>query len=87
MPWFALPQTKDKIAEGASSRRHAQTSPVKVRETHLMNNKLPPAEIVCEEWMGVWLHWTVPSDHSHLPPTVPPPDLRRPQRVLWHEKF
>ena len=29
-----------KIAEGASSRRHAETSPVKVKDTHLMNNKL-----------------------------------------------
>ena len=36
-----------KIAEGASSRRHAETSPVKVKDTHLMNNKLPPAEILC----------------------------------------
>ena len=25
--------------------------------------------------------------HSHLPPTAPPPDLRRPQRVLRHEKL
>ena len=36
-----------KIAEGASPRRHAETSPVKVKDTHLMNNKLPPAEILC----------------------------------------
>ena len=59
MPWFALPQTKTvtqsdngiaKIAEGASSRRHAETSPVKVKDTHLMNNKLPPAEILCGDW-------------------------------------
>ena len=28
-----------KIAEGASPRRHAETSPVKVKDTHLMNNK------------------------------------------------
>ena len=34
-----------KIAEGASPRRHAETSPVKVKDTHLINNKLPPAEI------------------------------------------
>ena len=26
-------------------------------------------------------------EHSHLPPTAPPPDLRRPQRVLRHEKL
>ena len=35
-----------KIAEGASPRHHAETSPVKVKDTHLMNNKLPPAEIL-----------------------------------------
>ena len=39
-----------KIAEGASPRRHAETSPVKVKDTHLMNNKLPLAEILCGEW-------------------------------------
>ena len=38
-----------KIAEGASPRRHAETSPVKVKDTHPMNNKLPPAEILCGE--------------------------------------
>ena len=38
-----------KIAVGASSRRHTETSPVKVKDTHLMNNKLPPAEILCED--------------------------------------
>ena len=27
-----------KIAEGASPRRHAEISPVKVKDTHLMNN-------------------------------------------------
>ena len=43
-----------KIAEGASSRRHAETSPVKVKDTHLMNNKLPPAEILCGDWCGTW---------------------------------
>ena len=40
-----------KIAEGASPRRR-ETSPVKVKDTHLMNNKLPPAEILCG---GEWL--------------------------------
>ena len=35
-----------KIAEGASARRHAETSPVKVKDTHLMNNKLPPRDSV-----------------------------------------
>ena len=39
-----------KIAQGASPRRHAETSPVKVKDTHLMNNKLPPAEILCGDW-------------------------------------
>ena len=39
-----------KIAEGVSPRRHAETSPVKVKDTHLMNNKLPPAEILCGDW-------------------------------------
>ena len=38
-----------KIAEGATPRRHAGTSPVKVKDTHLMNNKLTPAEILCGE--------------------------------------
>ena len=38
-----------KIAEGVSPRRHAETSLVKVKDTHLMNNKLPPAEILCGE--------------------------------------
>ena len=40
-----------KIAEGASPRCHAETSPVKVKDTHLMNNKLPPAEILCGDWL------------------------------------
>ena len=40
-----------KIAEGASPRRHAETSPVKFKDTHLMNNKLPPAEILCGDWV------------------------------------
>ena len=38
-----------KVAEGASPRRHAENSPVKVKDTHLMNNKLPPAEILSGE--------------------------------------
>ena len=42
-----------KIAEGASPRRHAETSPAKVKDTHLMNNKLPPAEILCGECMCI----------------------------------
>ena len=59
MPCFALPQTKDsdiiwqglaKIANGASPRRHAKISPVKVKDTHLMNNKLLPPGILCWEW-------------------------------------
>ena len=40
-----------KIAEDASPRRHAEISPVEVKDTHLMNNKLPPAEILCGEWI------------------------------------
>ena len=43
-----------KIAEGASPRRHAETSPVKVKDTHLMNNKLPLTEILCGEWRLLW---------------------------------
>ena len=43
-----------KIAEGASRRRHAETIPVKVKETHLMNNKLPPAKILCGECGWIW---------------------------------
>ena len=63
MPWFALPQTKDSdticqwIAEDASPRRHAEISPVNVKDTHLMNNKLPPAEIPCEEWHLLYIHY------------------------------
>ena len=38
---------KINITEGSSPRRHAETSPVKVKDTHLMNNKLPAAEILC----------------------------------------
>ena len=34
-----------KIAEDASPRRHAEISPFKVKDTHLVNDKLPPAEI------------------------------------------
>ena len=41
-----------KIAEGASPHRHAETSPVKVKDTHLMNNKLPPAEIMCGDCLA-----------------------------------
>ena len=40
-----------KIAEDASPRGHAEIIPVKVKDTQLMNNKLPPAEILCGEWM------------------------------------
>ena len=45
-----------KIAEDASPRRHGENSPVKVKDTHLMNNKLPPAEILCGEWVLWWLY-------------------------------
>ena len=48
-----------KIAEGASSRRHAETSPVKVKDTHLMNNKLPPAEILCGDWAPACIVFSV----------------------------
>ena len=44
-----------KIAEYASPRRHAEISPVRVKDTHLMNNKLPPAEILYGEWFISWL--------------------------------
>ena len=40
-----------KIVEDASPRRHAEIIQVKVKATHLMNNKLPPAEFLCGEWM------------------------------------
>ena len=40
-----------KIAEGASPRRHAETGPVKVKDTQLMSNKLLLAEILCGEWI------------------------------------
>ena len=39
-----------KIAKDASPRRHAENSPVTVKDTHLMKNKLPPVEILCGEW-------------------------------------
>ena len=42
------------IAEGASPRRHAETSPAKVKDTHLVNDKLPPAEILCGECGTMW---------------------------------
>ena len=58
-----------KIAEDASPRRHAENSPVNVKDTHLMNNKLSTAEILCGEWPWLWPnfrsvlhrtdHWTV----------------------------
>ena len=35
------------LAEGASPHHHAEISPVKVKDTHLMNDKLPPTEILC----------------------------------------
>ena len=38
-----------KIADDASTCRHAEISPDKVKDTHLMNNKMPPAEILCGE--------------------------------------
>ena len=41
-----------KIAEGASPRRHAETSPVKFKDTLLMNNKLLLAEILCGDRDG-----------------------------------
>ena len=44
-----------KIAEGAFPRRHAETSPVKVEDTHLMNNKLPPAEILCGDCTRLYM--------------------------------
>ena len=37
-----------KIAEDATPRRYAEISPVKVKDTNLLNNKLPPPEILCE---------------------------------------
>ena len=44
-----------KIAEDASPHRHPEISLVKVKETHLMNNKLPLAEILCGEWEAWYL--------------------------------
>ena len=42
-----------KIAEDASPRRHAEISPVKVKDTDLMNTKLPPEEILCGECLCI----------------------------------
>ena len=39
-----------KIDKGASPRRRVEISLVKVKDTYLMNNKMPPAEILCGEW-------------------------------------
>ena len=39
-----------KIAKDATPRRHAAISPIKVKDTHIMINKPPPAEILCGEW-------------------------------------
>ena len=65
MPWFSLPQGQGtvtqydkglvKIAEDASPRRHAEISLFKVKDIHLMNNKLPPAEIRCGECSSIRL--------------------------------
>ena len=44
-----------KIAEDASPRRHAEISPVKVKDTHLMNNKLPPLEILGGECVALYV--------------------------------
>ena len=38
-----------KIAADTFPRRHAENNRVKVKDTHLMNNKLPLAEILCGE--------------------------------------
>ena len=35
---ICIASDKRQIAEGASPRRHAETSPVMVKDTHLMNN-------------------------------------------------
>ena len=42
-----------KTAKDASPRRHAEISLVKVKATHLMNNKLPPEEILYGQWFVV----------------------------------
>ena len=41
---------------------------------------------VCHKQLANWLFGRC-RVHSHLPPTAPPPDLRRLQRVLRHEKL
>ena len=41
-----------RIAEDASPRRHAEISPVKVWDTHLMNDKVALVEILCGERMS-----------------------------------
>ena len=41
-----------RIAEDASPHHHAENSLVQVKDTHLMNNKMPPAEILCGEWIN-----------------------------------
>ena len=38
-----------KIAVGASPRLYAEISPYQVKDTHLMNDKLPQTEILCGE--------------------------------------
>ena len=40
-----------KIAEDASPPRHAEISLVNVKVTHLMNNNLPPTEILWREYL------------------------------------
>ena len=51
-----------KIVDGASPRRHAETSPVKVKDTHLKNNTLPPAEILCGECKWLQKNWKLYSE-------------------------
>ena len=50
MPWFALPQTKDSDTIWQGLVTMLQISPVQIKDTHLINNKLPLAEILCGEW-------------------------------------
>ena len=65
-----------KIAEDASPRRHAEISPVKVKDLNLMNNKLPPAEILCE----------VPQ-YMQLPPTQRKAPQLAHQGRSWNDRW
>ena len=70
-----------KIAKGASPRRHAETSPLKVKDIHPINNKLPPAEILCGDWKLAWYGPVIVPQQN---PTLPWADIQC--KVKWDRR-